>query len=129
MSQVQVAETTTQATLATEFEDFKTLGDHQNINQKELFDDRFMDFVRWLKKDSFSRYTKADFQRIERNNFLTLVIGYLGLLGTYLLCRAYIPDHPFLWGVPLFCAAIWVMQRVGVIHMRAHSPHTLTGVK
>ena len=62
-----------QTTLANEFEDFKVLGDLQRMDRKELFDEQFMDFVRWIKKDVFSRYTKADFQRIERNNFLIFV--------------------------------------------------------
>ena len=117
-----------QATLANEFEDFKVLGDLQNIDRKELFDDQFMDFIRWFKKDIFSRYSKADFRRIECKNFLSLVFGYLAVLSVYILCHTFIPTHPVLWGVPLFIAAVWVMQRVGVIHMRAHSPQNLTGI-
>src|SRR5262245_49790889 len=117
-----------QATLASEFEDFKVLGDLQKIDRKELFDDQFMDFIRWFKKDIFSRYTKADFRRMERRNFLLLIFGYLAVLSTYILCHTFLPAHPVLWGVQLFVAAEWVMKRVGVIHMRAHSPQNLTGV-
>jgi hypothetical protein len=117
-----------QATLASEFEDFKVLGDLQSMNRKELFDDQFMAFIRWFKKDIYSRYTKADFRRIERHNFLLLVGGYLAVFAMYLLCHAWLSTHPLLWGVPLFLAAVWVMKRVGVIHMRAHSPQNLTGV-
>jgi hypothetical protein len=119
---------TAQTAMAEEFEDFKVLGDLEKIDRKELFEHQFMDFVRWFKKDIFSRYTKADFQRIERNNFLTWILGYLGVLSAYILCHIYLPEHPVLWGVPLFVAALWVMQRASVIHMRAHSPHNLTGV-
>jgi hypothetical protein len=119
---------TAQTAMAVEFEDFKVLGDLEKIDRKELFEHQFMDFVRWFKKDIFARYTKADFQRIERNNFLAWILGYLGVLSAYILCHIYLPDHPILWGVPLFVAALWVMQRAGVIHMRAHSPHNLTGV-
>src|SRR5215470_20401898 len=117
-----------QATLASEFEDFKVLGDIQKMNRKELFDDQFMDFIRWFKKDIYSRYTKADFHRLERQNFLRLVLGYMAVLAMYILCHMALPAHPVLWGVPLFVVAVWVMKRVGVIHMRAHSPQNLTGV-
>lgn len=129
MSETLAADRTSQASLANEFEDFKVLGDLERIDRKELFDEQFMDFVRWIKKDVFSRYTKADFQRIERNNFLRLVIGNIGLLAAYLLGRTYLPEHPVLWGMPLFAMAVWVMRYAGVIHMRAHSPRNLTGVK
>src|SRR5262245_47706695 len=78
-----------QATLASEFEDFKVLGDLQKMNRKELFDEQFMDFIRWFKKDIFSRYTKADFRRIERKNFLLLIFGYLAVLSTYILCHTF----------------------------------------
>ena len=77
-----------QTNLANEFEDFKVLGDLQAMDRKELFDEQFMDFIRWFKKDIFSRYTKADFRRIERKNFLLLVFGYLAVLSEYLLCHA-----------------------------------------
>jgi len=117
-----------QAALASEFEDFKVLGDLQRMNRKELFDDQFMDFIRWFKKDIFSRHSKADFRRTERQNFLCLIFGYLAVLSTYILCRTFLPVHPVVWGVPLFVAAVWVMKRAGVIHMRAHSPQNLTGV-
>ncbi len=118
-----------QAALASEFEDFKVLGDLQKIDRKELFDEQFMDFIRWFKKDIFARYTKADFCRIERNNFLSLIFGYLALFATYILCHTSMPGHPVLWGIPLFIAAVWVMKHLGVIHMRAHSPQNLTGVR
>src|SRR5262249_17110257 len=94
----------------------------------ELFDDQFMHFIRWFKKDIFSRYTRSDLRRMERNNFLVLVGGYIAMLSTYLVLHSYLPAHPFLWGAPLFLAVIWVMRYVGVIHMRAHSPQNLTGV-
>src|SRR5262245_2090501 len=97
-----------QATLASEFEDFKVLGDLHTINCKELFDEQFIDFIRWFKKDIFSRYTKADFRRIERKNFLHLVFGYLAVLVTYILCHIFIPAHLVVWGVPLFIASVWV---------------------
>lgn len=128
MIQLQEDEQTSQAALATDFEDFKVLGDLHSMNRKELFDDQFMDFVRWFKKDIFSRYTKAEFRRMERTNFLILVGGYLAVFGAYLLLHSLAPQYPLLWGVPLFVAAIWVMRHVGVIHMRAHSPQNLTGV-
>lgn len=129
MSETLAADRASQASLANEFEDFKVLGDLERIDRKELFDEQFMDFVRWIKKDIFSRYTKADFQRIERNNFLRLAIGNVGLLAAYLLGHTYLPEHPVLWGMPLFAVAVWVMRYAGVIHMRAHSPRNLTGVK
>src|SRR5258708_4192024 len=118
MGQVLEADQTSQASLASEFEDFKVLGDLQKMDRKELFDEQFMDFVRWIKKDVFSRYTKADFQRIERNDFLLFVGGYAGLIAAYLLGRTFVPAHPVLWGAPLFVAAVWVMKHAGVIHMR-----------
>ena len=75
-----------QAALASEFEDFKVLGDLQSMDRRELFDEQFMHFIRWFKKDIFSRYTKAEFRRMERNNFLSLIFGYLAVLATYILC-------------------------------------------
>lgn len=128
MSQPPAPDQVSQTSLANEFEDFKVLGDLQRLDRKELFDDQFMDFVRWIKKDVFSRYTRADFQRLERNNFIRLVLGNIALLSTYLLCRSLLPEHPVLWGAPLFLMALWVMRYAGVIHMRAHSPRNLTGV-
>jgi len=118
-----------QSNLANEFEDFKVLGDLASMDHRELFDAQFMHFIRWFKKDVFSRYTKAQMRRMERNNFLMLVGGYLTVLAMYLLLHSFVPAHPVLWGVPLFVAAVWVMRYVGVIHMRAHSPQNLTGVR
>ena len=116
-----------QANLATEFEDFKVLGDLQSMDRKELFDEQFMHFIRWFKKDIYSRYTRAQLRLMERKNFLMLVGGYAGVLAAYLLLHSFLPGYALLWGVPLFVAAVWVMRYVGVIHMRAHSPQNLTG--
>jgi hypothetical protein len=119
---------TSQASLATEFEDFKVLGDLQSMDRKELFDEQFMHFIRWFKKDIYSRYTRAELRLMERKNFLMLVGGYSAVLATYLLMHTVLQVNPLLWGVPLFVGAVWVMRYVGVIHMRAHSPQNLTGV-
>src|SRR5207249_3612914 len=42
--------------------------------------------------------------------------------------HTFLPVHPYLWGVPLFLAGVWVMKKGSVIHMRSHSPQNLTGV-
>jgi hypothetical protein len=98
------------------------------MDRRELFEEQFMDFIRWFKRDIFSRYTKADFRRMERNNFIVLVVGFSAVLAAYILLHNFAPGHPILWGAPLFAASVWVMRYGGIIHMRAHSPQNLTGV-
>jgi hypothetical protein len=118
-----------QADVANDFDDFKVLGNLKKLNRDELFDEQFLDFMRWFKKDVHSRYKKSDFQKIERNDFLFLVFGYIALIGCYISFRANLPEHPFLWGIPLFIASIVVIKKASVVHMRTHAPQNLTGNK
>lgn len=123
-----MAPDTTQSTLANDFDDFKVFSDHKRLNKEELFDEHFLVFMQWLKKDIHTRYTKADFQRIELRMLLELVGGYSLVFLIYVGCFLTWPDHPLVWGIPLFVAAIACATRAEVVHMRTHSPANLTGV-
>ena len=123
-----MAADTTQSTLASDFDDFKVFSDHKRLNKEELFDEHFLQFMQWLKRDIHTHYTKADFQRIELRMLVELVGGYTLVLATYVLCFLKWPEHPFVWGIPLFIAAIACATRAEVVHMRTHSPANLTGV-
>jgi fatty acid desaturase len=112
-----------------DFQDFQTFADHQNLNKKAMFEDQYMAFMSWFKKDIHGRYSKKDFQRIELRNLTVLVAGYAGMLATYVTLHHYYPQHALLWGIPLFLAALYFSKRGDVMHMRTHSPQNLTGVK
>lgn len=118
-----------QSTLAREFQDFNVFAGHRNLNKEEMFDEEFLEFVKWFKKDIHSQYTKKDFQRMERNNILALAIGYLVVFGAYLVGHFYFPQYAWYWGIPLFFAAVWCCIKAEVMHMRTHSPVNLTGIK
>jgi hypothetical protein len=52
----------------------------------------------------------------------------VGLAVAYLYLHFHFPQYALAWGIPLFILAIFVWQKAEVMHMRAHSPNSLTGV-
>ncbi len=112
-----------------DFDDLQDFESHRRLNKKEMFDPQFLKFMAWFKKDIHSRYTRKDFQRMELNNLIQLVVGFCGLIAAYTYLHFNFPQYALAWGVPLFIAAIFVVQKGEVMHMRAHSPSNLTGVR
>ncbi|MDX2272534.1 MAG: hypothetical protein NW237_11405 [Cyanobacteriota bacterium] len=111
-----------------DFNDYLDFQSHSRLNKKEMFDPQFLDFMKWFKNDIHSRYSRKDFQRIELLNIVQLVIGFALLLAAYLYLHLTFPAYAWGWGVPLFLLALFVVQKGEVMHMRAHSPNSLTGV-
>jgi fatty acid desaturase len=111
-----------------DFDDYQDFQSHQRLNKQEMFDDQFMDFMKWFKKDIHSRYSRKDFQAIERKNLALFICSFIALFLSYLYLHANFPQYAFWWGVPLFIAALFAVQKGEVMHMRAHSPSNLTGV-
>lgn len=111
-----------------DFADYQDFQSHQRLNKQEMFDDQFMDFMKWFKKDIHSRYTRKDFQAIERKNLALFIVSFTALFLAYLYLHDNFPANAFWWGIPLFVAALFVVQKGEVMHMRAHSPSNLTGV-
>jgi hypothetical protein len=110
-----------------DFDDYQDFESHRRLNKQEMFDTDFLKFMAWFKKDMHSRYSRKDFQRIELNNILQLGAGFAALAGMYIFMHLSFPQHAWLWGVPLFIFALFVVQKGEVMHMRAHSPSNLTG--
>jgi hypothetical protein len=111
-----------------DFDDYQDFQSHQRLNKQEMFDDQFMDFMKWFKKDIHSRYSRKDFQAIERKNLAQFIIGYIALFFAYLYLHSNFPSYALWWGIPLFIVALFVVQKGEVMHMRVHSPSNLTGV-
>jgi fatty acid desaturase len=111
-----------------DFNDYLAFQAHGRLNKKEMFDSQFVDFMKWLKNDIHSRYSRKDFQRYELNSILQLTLGYGGMLAAYTYLHLNFSQYAWWWGVPLFIAAIFIVQKGEVMHMRAHSPNALTGV-
>ncbi|MCG9892195.1 MAG: hypothetical protein MH252_14100 [Thermosynechococcaceae cyanobacterium MS004] len=110
------------------FDDYQDFQSHQHLNKQEMFDDQFMDFMKWFKKDIHSRYSRKDFQAIERKNLALFIGGFIALFLSYLYLHANFPQYAFWWGISLFIVALFVVQKGEVMHMRVHSPSNLTGV-
>lgn len=111
-----------------DFNDYLDFQNHQKLNKKEMFESQFLDFMKWFKDDIHKRYSRKDFQRMELNLVIRLFIGYSILFGLYLYLHTHFPQHALLWGVPMFIAAMAIVQKSEVMHSRAHSPNSLTGV-
>jgi hypothetical protein len=120
---------TPDSNIYSDFTDYQAFESHQSLNKEEMFDDQFIDFMKWFKQDVRQRYSREDFQKIELSNLLTLAIGYLGIvLPLYLYLHWQFPQYALVWGVPLFLLALFFAINVEVMHMRTHSPTKLTGI-
>lgn len=117
-----------QADAAVQFEDFKVLGGIESINKNELFDDQFLEFMKWFRRDVHSTYSKADFRRIERNNFIAYSVGFAALVAAYAALWLLALDWAWVWGPLLLLPALAVAKKGELVHMRAHSPINMTGV-
>jgi fatty acid desaturase len=111
-----------------DFDDYHDFQSHQRLDKKEMFDEQFIDFMKWFKKDIHSRYSRKDFQAIERKNLALFIAGLIALFLAYLYLHLNFAASAFWWGIPLFIAALFVVQKGEVMHMRAHSPSNLTGI-
>jgi hypothetical protein len=111
-----------------DFDDYQDFRSHQRLDKKEMFDEQFMDFMKWFKKDIHSRYSRKDFQAIERKSLALFIAGFIALLLSYLYLHSNFAPYAFWWGIPLFIAALFVVQKGEVMHMRVHSPSNLTGI-
>lgn len=115
-----------------DFDDFKVISSNkavEKIDKHEMFDEQFLDFMQWFKKDIHARYTKKDFQKIQLRAAIDVAVGYAFGLGSYIFLHAKYPQYALLWGIPLFLVSLWIGTRGEVIHMRSHSPNNLTGVQ
>ncbi len=112
-----------------DFDDYLVFQDHRNLNKKEMFDASFVDFMKWYKDDIHQRYSRQDFQAHHRWNFLIFAVGGVALLACYVYFHTHYPNYALAWGIPMFAASFWVAQKGELIHLRAHSPNSLTGWK
>lgn len=124
---MQSAPNSPQTAVYGDFDDYQDFESHRQLNKKEMFDADFLKFMAWFKKDIHSRYSRKDFQRMEFMHLIQLGIGFAALAGTYTYLHTTFPQYGLVWGVPLFIAAMFVVQKGEVMHMRAHSPSNLTG--
>jgi hypothetical protein len=111
------------------FQDIGQWKVHKGFKKDEMFDEQFVDFMKWLRKDIHSKYTTEDFRAMERRNVTSLIVGYVCLGATYLALHNFLPQYALVWGVPMFLGAIYFCIKAEVMHMRAHSPANLTGPK
>ncbi|MGL5940007.1 MAG: hypothetical protein ACRC2S_06405 [Waterburya sp.] len=119
----------TNSSVYSDFSDYQKFASHQRLNKQEMFDDQFMNFMKWFKQDVHQTYTRQDFQKIELRNLAILAIGYLViLLPLYLYLHWQFPQSALVWGVPLFGLAMFFAKNGEVMHMRTHSPKKLTGI-
>ncbi|MBV9389440.1 MAG: hypothetical protein JOZ78_23710, partial [Chroococcidiopsidaceae cyanobacterium CP_BM_ER_R8_30] len=120
---------TSELNVYSDFSDYQKFASHQRLNKEEMFDNHFVDFMKWFKQDVHQTYTCKDFQKIELRNILTLAIGYLVILPPlYLHLHWRFPQSALAWGVPMFVLAMFFAVKGEVMHMRTHSPTKLTGI-
>jgi hypothetical protein len=118
----------TQNEIHQDLEDFQVFESHQRLNKKEMFENQFLDFMKWFKDDVHGKYTRKDFQRMELKHLLYRVGGLVFvLLPLYLYFHSQFPQYALVWGVPLLFLAIFFAQQGEVVHMRTHCPNKLTG--
>lgn len=114
-------------TIVDGLQDLSSFTAHRRLKRDEMFDDQFIDFMRWLRNDLKGVYTREDFQDIERGNMITLLVGYAALVGLYGVLHQLAPEHAWLWGAPMFAGALYCCIKAEVIHMRTHVQGDLTG--
>lgn len=110
-----------------QFQDFQEFKDLKTVNRNEMFDEQFLHFIKWFKADIKGRWTRADFQRMERNDLLSLLAGYSLVIVAYVVLFNLYRGAALFWGPPLFCIAVWLATKAEVFHMRTHLPKDLTG--
>ncbi len=111
-----------------DFEDFQAFENQSGLNKKEMFEPQYVRFMQWFKADIHSRYSKKELQRIELKNVIILVTGYLGMFACYLVLHSRFSQYAWAWGSVLFVAALYFSKKGDVMHMRTHSPLSMTGV-
>lgn len=89
----------TQNEIHQDLEDFQVFESHQRLNKKEMFENQFLDFMKWFKDDVHSNYTRKDFQRMELKHLLYRVGGLVFvLLPLYLYFHSQFPQYALVWG-------------------------------
>ena len=95
--------------------------------QSNVWDDQFLHFSKYLRKEFFKDYNIKKMQEMNKENFFHLMLAIVAQVGSYVLLRMYIPDWWKWWAFPLFVFHIWLIQFGEIVHTRAHWPKLMTG--
>eukprot|EP01099_Mayorella_cantabrigiensis_P002068 TRINITY_DN1906_c0_g1_i1.p1 TRINITY_DN1906_c0_g1~~TRINITY_DN1906_c0_g1_i1.p1 ORF type:complete len:498 (-),score=116.79 TRINITY_DN1906_c0_g1_i1:130-1551(-) len=96
-------------------------------SQDNIWDAKYLEFSKWMRKVYFKEITPEKMQEINRNGFFKLSGSLILQFSLYWVLYYTIPEYFWFWALPLFLLNCFLVQSGEIVHTRTHWPKQMTG--